>query len=377
MLVFNNLVTLFGSLCYIVYLADAMFKPTSYNSSRFAPHNPSRNDFSPLLDENIAYHAHTRVASANTCLSAGSVIRRPPREALRVRDANTRTLSISLSTLDNGDGSRNVSQPKKPSTYISRPSSQVTDINSSQKLGETLTSRERTGGLGSFNLTAGSDIIKQRSGSTSSEGKPDAFPSLVLLSIDLLEGTKIGQDSKSHPFRRWVSIIRRRNVSRRQVLGSNHQRFALDDFETGFFTPSALLRSDPHRKSSSSGFITAMKSVTASLITSSVAPQSRVACCSSMIRPSNGSSGISTRFNRSSLDYRHLQVDIIDEDAKQRALQRREIIDEIISSEENYVADLKVLVNVSSIHLNVLMVQPTKSNIGIFHFAGHGTCCGP
>jgi hypothetical protein len=46
---------------------------------------------------------------------------------------------------------------------------------------------------------------------------------------------------------------------------------------------------------------------------------------------------------------------IVDESAWLRSLQRRKIVEELIASEESYIADLKVLINVSTRVENVYM----------------------
>ena len=327
-----------------------MSRPTSYNSSRFATKHPSWSNDSPVVDENMAHPATTRTVSASSGLSTGSVIRGSTRGPLRVIDVNGKIPSVSLSTLDLADGSKNVSQSRTLSSQMSRTSSWVTDIHSSQMLGETANPRGEADGTEDVGVAARCGVVQQPSRATSYEGMPDDLP----LSGDgnhrprkLFHEASTRHDDKAHPFRRWVSTLRRRNVRLRQPLRSDNQRFALDDFDERSHTPPARLRPGKHRKSSSSGFVTAMKSATASLITMSAAPQTWRPRHSSVMRRSNRSSGISTRFNRCSMEDRPFQVEVVDEASKHRASQRREIIDEIISSEEGYVTDLKVLVNAS------------------------------
>lgn len=52
--------------------------------------------------------------------------------------------------------------------------------------------------------------------------------------------------------------------------------------------------------------------------------------------------------NRASMDSNHGSAQIIDEAAWGRAVQRRQTLEELVSSEESYIADLKVLINVGS-----------------------------
>ena len=336
-----------------------MLRPTSYDTSRFAPQYPSGSHVSPASDENTTYHGPARAVSAKSCLSTGSVIRRPVREPLRARDVNAISSSVSLSTFNFADGSKTVSQLRKLPSQLPCTSGRATDIHPSQGPRGNIISREADG-INYVDLTAGNDELQRHSSNTTYDGVLNDASS-PKLSGDVkyqpmepykqtdtqYERTGTQHDDKLHPFRRWVSTLRRRNVNLRQPLTPTTERYAIGDFETSSYAPPAPPRSDKHRKSSSSGFVTAMKSTTASLIALSAAPPIWTTRPSFVLRRNSVSSGMSTRFNRGSVEGCPPQIDTLDEASKQRALQRRETIDEIISSEENYIADLKVLVNVS------------------------------
>jgi hypothetical protein len=59
---------------------------------------------------------------------------------------------------------------------------------------------------------------------------------------------------------------------------------------------------------------------------------------------------------------------IIDESAWLRSVQRRKIVEEIISSEESYIGDLKILINVSSANYPLLLpvAEPMRLT-GLLH----------
>ena len=166
---------------------------------------------------------------------------------------------------------------------------------------------------------------------------------------DARKGTTL---HKSHPFRRWVDTIHRKKIHRHQTLRLREDRWSLDDFDEAPVRNTVLLQSPVnrrHRKSTSwasSGFVTAVKSASMSLATLSVAPHSRKARGSTLIRSSNRSSRVSRSFNRPSLDGASVSGPIIDEASRERAIKRRWTLEELVDSEESYVADLKVLVNV-------------------------------
>lgn len=150
-----------------------------------------------------------------------------------------------------------------------------------------------------------------------------------------------GTDSErpTRPFQRWVSTLRRRK--RQQTVPpvtSRSERWCLDDFDE---TP--LRQHDSHARSdsaaSSLGIIAGVKSATVTLASVSIAPLSRRA--SKWRRHS--SSMISDSDPRPSVD---TQRSVLDEAGKSRSRKRREKLEELIRTEESYVADLKALSNV-------------------------------
>lgn len=154
----------------------------------------------------------------------------------------------------------------------------------------------------------------------------------------------IQTDSQEPPaFKRWVSRLRRRHV---QPAVPRKERWVLDDFDS-LSPPSAeKTRRSSHRKSeslsSSLKFVIAVRSATATLASASIATLSRRT--TKWRRGQQRSSLVSDKDPRPSIDSVR---SVIDEAAKQRSRKRREKIEELIRTEENYVADVKALSNVS------------------------------
>ena len=162
-------------------------------------------------------------------------------------------------------------------------------------------------------------------------------------------------DAISQPFRRWMSTLRYKNTSVRKTLTVRTERWPLDECDEFDNSPQARGESrSRHQKTSSqssSGFVTAIKTASASIASLSVAPRSRHGARSSQLRGEHRSSGHSQTDGRPSMDNsRKLSGPFMDEAAWDRALRRRKILEELVSSEESYVADLKVLTNVTDQH---------------------------
>ncbi len=157
-------------------------------------------------------------------------------------------------------------------------------------------------------------------------------------------------DTISQPFRRWMSTLRHKNLSGRKSLTVRTERWSLDDCEDSE-QRKGVARSRHQKTSShsSSAFITAVKTASISLASFSVAPISRHAARSSQFRNEHRNSEQSQTDGRPSMDNnRKLSGAFMDEAAWDRAHSRRKILEELVSSEESYVADLKVLTNVTN-----------------------------
>jgi hypothetical protein len=111
----------------------------------------------------------------------------------------------------------------------------------------------------------------------------------------------------------------------------------------------APMNHDKYRKRSSlasSALVTGMRTATASVESSSLVPGSRKNTILSDQPTSKRNSYLSNEVRRSGDSGRPMTINSIDDAAWTRAVKRRQVIQEIVSSEESYVADMKVLVNV-------------------------------
>jgi hypothetical protein len=179
-----------------------------------------------------------------------------------------------------------------------------------------------------------------------------------------LHANLLGEDATSDeepkkPFQRWVSTLRRRKRQQTvPLVTSRSERWCLDDFD-----PAVLPPRSPHARSdsgtSSIGIIAGVKSATVTLASVSIAPLSRRA--SKWRRTHNRSSILSASDPRPSVD---TQRSILDEAGKLRSRKRREKLEELIRTEESYVADLKALSNVSMVPI---VCDPFADNSGLFY----------
>ena len=154
--------------------------------------------------------------------------------------------------------------------------------------------------------------------------------------------------------RRWISTLRRRKQQIPAVTTPRTQRWELDDFDSRPVSPVKPHISNhkhSHSFGSSLGFVTAVKSATATLASASIATVSRRN--TKWRRGHQRSSLISGSDPRPSVDS---QRSVLDEAAKQRSRKRRAKVEELIRTEESYVADIKSLSNVRSIMMCQLAV---------------------
>ena len=155
-----------------------------------------------------------------------------------------------------------------------------------------------------------------------------------------------------YPFRRWMRSLRYRSPgkspARKNSLTVRQERWSLDDFDEKpavSSTSSHNRKRSGHKKTpswSSSGLVTAVKSAAVGLATTQSPNGKRL----SQLRNSQRSSGTSQATARGSTESQ-ASPRIMDDAAWERARQRRRAIEELVDSEESYVADLKVLDNVS------------------------------
>jgi hypothetical protein len=157
-----------------------------------------------------------------------------------------------------------------------------------------------------------------------------------------------GKHVDERPFKRWLSTLRRRNHQKRkavkecdgctmqeaaQILGSPCDKNNDKSGQTRSLSVTSSL-----------GLITAVKSASMTLAGTSIAPHSHKGGIPGYVRSNHGSSGYSDI--RMSLDSRGSVDPFIDAKARERSKERRNIVGEILESEESYIADMKALVNV-------------------------------
>ena len=162
-----------------------------------------------------------------------------------------------------------------------------------------------------------------------------------------LKRSQLDVSASSSPLptvRRWISTLRWRKRQAPPSTTPRTQRWVLDDFGSRPTSPVKPRRSN-HKQtnsfSSSLGFVTAVRSATATLASVSIATVSRKN--NKWRRGHQRSSLISGSDPRPSIDS---QRSILDEAAKQRSRKRRAKLEELLKTEESYVADVKSLSNV-------------------------------
>jgi hypothetical protein len=172
----------------------------------------------------------------------------------------------------------------------------------------------------------------------------------------------------SQPFRRWMSTLRRRHAQRWKENGPDIPRLSFDtnDGMSVLSRPLGRLSGSVRRTSesmtSSMGYVTAMKSASMTIGSASLAPRSD-AGLHGKVRLGNRSSNYSEA-RRSIESHRGALGPVLDESAWLRSLQRRKVVEELIASEEGYIADLKVLINVCH---PCTMLAPVNDLSGLFH----------
>ncbi len=150
----------------------------------------------------------------------------------------------------------------------------------------------------------------------------------------------------SRPFNKWMRNLERRATDRRKTVSCD---VSGDVLEKELFETLNNQRRSTHKKSSSAssyGFVTAVKSASISLASFSVAPLSRRTGISSRQHRTDRSSKASN-VGRLSEDNSYVAGSAaLDKAVTNRLLQRRRVLEEIISTEESYLADVKFLMNV-------------------------------
>jgi hypothetical protein len=165
--------------------------------------------------------------------------------------------------------------------------------------------------------------------------------------LESVNGQSLPLDS-GQPFNKWVKNLQRRATHRRNTVSCDRDGHAWDTIQ---HSSPARKRRSHHEKSSSgssSAFVTAVKSASISIASFSIAPRSRKTGTSSHHYRTDRSSKTSNA-GRHSEDSTYVSRGIaMDQAVTNRLLQRRRVLEELITTEESYVADVKFLMNVRS-----------------------------
>jgi len=166
--------------------------------------------------------------------------------------------------------------------------------------------------------------------------------------IDLVERPVVSESAR--PFQRWIKTFQKRAMRRQDLLECDGDLTPGFDGSEG--RGSTAWESTHRRQSSDSSlrFVAAVKSASISLASVSVLTRSR----RNTLRSSRGQSR-TDRSSRASVSGARLSEDsvgperqiILDPAVLERALQRRRILEELISTEESYIGDVRFLMNVS------------------------------
>jgi hypothetical protein len=154
------------------------------------------------------------------------------------------------------------------------------------------------------------------------------------------------------PFRRWMSTLRRRHMHRRNDPVTEVPSMAVEMIEDdALLFPLIVPITETMRRlsdsmSSSMGCVTAIQSASITVASASIAPRSNTPGIAEKGRLGKRSSHYSEA-RKSTESHGGALSTIIDEGAWLRSAQRRKVVEELISTEESYIADLKVLANAS------------------------------
>ena len=283
---------------------------------------------------------------------------------LRVRNAVIQpSQSTSASNLYWSESPRSSSYRRTSSKQASHKSSWGTEILVPPKPSNTSSFLHNAGPLEDVDF----NVQRERAGNTARTNSFVADPYLSLQVAQEMVARSLRNQENSRPstmmtksatpathsIRRWISTLRRKRSKNIGSLKVREERWSLDDFEDTVCNRPPLPRRQTmssHRKTSSwasSGLVEAVRSAKGGLGTLSVAPSGRKNR-KSIIRGSDNSSRMSQSGNRTSIDSDHASTYLVDEAALARGIQRRRTLEELVSSEESYISDLKVLVNVVS-----------------------------
>lgn len=298
-------------------------------------------------------HHKLRSISTNSLSSVGSCLRRSRAFGRRTDSTGTPQSASSLNLNLNIGKLRSQLDRHSDTAAISRRSSLASVLSGSAHKSSPSSPRDH-GELKLVNVVEGEvESVQSSSESTQPEDEPlpkvtpvdEIRTAYISVEEDLSRVPHLASSPVQKPaFSRWLSTLRRKRHSQPQPVVERNERWPLDDFDQKVVSPAEQSKhghnkSDPQE--SSLRFVTAVKSATATLASASIATVSRRA--TKWRRGQQRSSLISASDLRPSIDS---QRSVSDEAANERGRKRRAKLEELIRTEENYVADLKALSNV-------------------------------
>ncbi|KAI9771123.1 MAG: hypothetical protein M1840_002474 [Geoglossum simile] len=220
---------------------------------------------------------------------------------------------------------------RRLSIHVSRKSSWGTDIPPPPKPGGRQSLEQDAGELEDIDLDTGLGLCQRKT--------------RVDDQVELRNGPVLSpaKPSPHQPFHRWIETLRRKTIRRRRSVSGPGRGKATDTADA------SIDRSHIHTKSSSlssMGFVSAVKTASISLASFTGPATSRKTRQSVQQRSGTRSSRFSDNEARLSVDSSGLPAAVIDEGTRDRAVKRRRVLEELLSTEESYIADLKILINV-------------------------------
>ena len=181
-------------------------------------------------------------------------------------------------------------------------------------------------------------------------------PSCPLIQVETIQEIPCNQSFAENvklrrPFSRWMRSLHRR-VSQRDHGKVWSPDTGWENLECSGAYQRSIRRRLSRRLSSSGsslGFIEAVQSASISIASASAISRSRrhhrLSHCWSRTERSSRASLSAPRFSEDSIPFEKVSIDVA---AIQRSLRRRQIIEELINTEESYIGDIRFLIHVSS-----------------------------
>ncbi|KAH0542149.1 hypothetical protein FGG08_003449 [Glutinoglossum americanum] len=230
---------------------------------------------------------------------------------------------------------------RKLSAHVSRKSSWGTNIPPPLKPGGPHSLEREAGELEDIDLDAGLEPPQLETGADSQVELEDGpAPSSAPRQTNTYSEK---ENNSRQPFYRWIETLKRKKIRHRTSIPGLHKGKAYDDLDS-----SSAYESHRHTKSSSyssMGFVSAVKTASISLASFTGPSASRKTRQSAQQRSGTRSSRFSDNEARLSIDSSGMPAAVIDEGTRERAIKRRRILEELLSTEESYIADLKILIN--------------------------------